>query len=235
MASDYKVETIADYEKRFAYLGKPDLWIGVDLDNDTDPVVELTYSGNTTLNKTLTTYKPRPAIGHYVATSRIQEGKDSKIEPELNACGNGLPKSWRLTEDKLTIETEVAYSNNPIIDLLFSFATTATKDSPAQGFGGRQDKTPIHILEIVPNVVSYRADIFKCILAKGVIAPASKTYSNKNYTTCPLRFLAQELKKKTAGSYGYGEKLYRQWYVEVTPSANNLLTPQQVFDLIHAG
>ena len=235
MSLIYPIETLIEYEARYSYKGKPQLWLNVTVENDLpDLPLSLSFSGNTDVNKTLHTYQVRPDTGHYVATNQVTEDRGASINAVPCGCGD-VPKGWRIKDERLSIETEVAYSNNPLIDLLFNYGTKSNKDSKIRAFGGIQEKQPIRICLIYPDIVSYLPNLYKCEVIKGIIAPAKKTYSNKSYTTMPMKFLAQELLKLNGSHYPVGSMSILEWYVQVSQTQNTLLSAQEVFDLIAAG
>lgn len=239
MTDTYLIEEVINYEQRFTYQGQGKLWLKVTRQNffednteeDFYPPVELSYTGNTDDNPTLTRNLVRPSTGYYTKSNSLVEKRDASPKPILSGC-TSIPVRWDFENQKADIEGRTSYSNSQLIDELLNLPSLATVSTKIRGYGGLLNKTPIGVLVVRDGVVPHISSIYECHYQFGVFGATNKTVSAKGFTEVEIKFLAQMIKKENGSNETHGSQLAIEWFVRVLPNGTNIvLSPSEVFEL----
>lgn len=235
MPDSYPTQRYLNYEVRFSYAGKAEVWIGVPdrVFGSTVPGVPLYITGNTTDNTTLQEYQVRPAGGLFLKSDNLDEIRQANVKPIKNACG--CIETWDIEEETIEIRGEGKYSYDPVIAEYFKLGSTATANDKRRSYGGLSRKSKVNVLIIRKNYTSINqiTNLFECHYYECIILPTNQPKADGNIATIPLVFKPISLKKADGSCESPGKQSIDEWFVRVKgDNTNELLSPNEVKSLL---
>lgn len=233
MPDSYPTQKYINYEVRFSYAGKAEVWIGVPdrVFGSSVAGVPLLLTGNTTENTTLQEYQVRPASGLFIKSDNLEEIREVSATPLKNGCG--CIYNWDIKEETVEIRGEGKYSYDPVIAEYFKLGSNSTSADKRRSYGGLSRKSKVNVLIVRKNYTTQITNLYECHYYEVIILPSNQPKADGSIATLPLVFKPISLKKENGKCEDPGKQSVDEWFVRIKgDNTNELLSPSEVKALI---